>query len=108
MHYDLFIEELKKVPCQEIRSDELESFELVVGAADLKKVLGLLEKFFGEPMKPAGAKPTPEAKKMADPFGGIRENQTLYHLASEELYYYSLIWPWSNGQTYTVKVIRAN
>ena len=108
MQYDLFIQELQKVPCQELRSSDAESFELVVNASDLQKVLLLLQKFFGQPLKPPGAKPSPEAKKVADPFGGIRENQTLYYLASEELYYYSLIWPWSNGESFTVKVIRAS
>lgn len=108
MRYDLFLEELKKVPCQELRSAEAEYFELVVRAGDLPKVNQVLETFFGKPMKPAGDTPSSEVKKLAQEYGGIREDQTLYYMAAEELYYYSLIWPWANGQSVTVKVIRAN
>jgi hypothetical protein len=108
MRYDLFLEQLKKVPCQELRSSEAEYFELVVRTADLPKVNQVLETFFGKAVKPAGDKPTTEAKKLAEDYGGVRDDQTLYYLAAEELYYYSLIWPWANGQSVTVKVIRAN
>ena len=108
MRYDLFLEELKKFPSLELRSDEPACFEFVVKTADLAKVNLVLETFFGKAMKPAGAKPSSEDKKKTEAFGGIREDQTLYYLESEELYYYSLIWPWANGQSVTVKVIRAS
>jgi hypothetical protein len=108
MRYDLFLAELRKAPCQELRSDDEEYFELVVKVSDLPKVNQVLETFFGKPVKPAGAKPSSDDKKMANEYGGIRDDQTLYYLASEELYYYSFIWPWANGQSVTVKVFRAN
>ncbi len=107
MRYDLFLQELKKFPNIELRSDEPECFEFVVKTSDLPKVHTVLETFFGKPMKPAGTRASSEAKKMTEAYGGIRDDQTLYHLESEELYYYSLIWPWANGQSVTVKVIRA-
>lgn len=108
MNYDLFLEELKKAPCQELRSTDPECFELVVKVADLPKVNNVLETFFGKPMKPAGEHTSAEAKKVAQAYGGVRDDQTLYYHEAEELYYYSLIWPWANGQTATVKVIRAS
>lgn len=108
MNYDLFLDELKKAPCQELRSTDPECFEIVVKVSDLSKINSVLETFFGKPMKPAGTRTSPEAKKVSEAYGGVRDDQTLYYLESEELYYYSLIWPWANGQTVTVKVIRAN
>ncbi len=107
MNYDLFLEELKKAPCQELRSTDPEYFELVVKTSDLARVNTILETFFGKAIKPSGAKASAEAKKKAEAYGGIRDDQTLYYLEAEELYYYSLIWPWANGQSVTVKVIRA-
>ena len=107
MNYDLFLEELKKAPCLELRSTDPEYFELVVKVSDLPRVNTILETFFGKALKPSGTKPSDEAKKKAQAYGGIREDQTLYYLEAEELYYYSLIWPWANGQSVTVKVIRA-
>ncbi len=108
MRYDLLLAELRKAPCQELRSDDEEYFELVVKTTDLPKVNQILETFFGKAVKPAGAKPSADDKKMANEYGGIRDDQTLYYLAAEELYYYSFIWPWANGQSVTVKVFRAN
>ena len=108
MNYDLFLEELKKAPCQELRSTDPEFFEVVVKTSDLPRVHAILETFFGKPMKPTGEKASAEAKKKAEAYGGVREDQTLYYLEAEELYYYSLMWPWANGQSVTVKVIRAN
>lgn len=107
MNYDFFLEELKKIPCLELRSDEPDFFELVVKVNDIPKVNTILETFFGKAIKPSGEKATADAKKKAEAYGGIRDDQTLYYLESEELYYYSLIWPWANGQSATVKVIRA-
>ena len=106
MNYDLFLEQLQKAPCQELRSTDPECFELVVKTTDMPKVFGVLETFFGKPMKPPGTKPSDEAKKKAEAYGGVRDDQTLYYLEAEELYYYSLMWPWANGQSVTVKVNR--
>lgn len=108
MRYDLLLDELRKAPCQELRSNDEEYFELVVKVSDLPKVNQVLETFFGKPVKPAGTKPSSDDKKMTNEYGGIRDDQTLYHLAAEELYYYSFLWPWANGQLVTVKVFRAN
>ena len=108
MNYDFFLEELKKIPCIELRSEDPEFFELVVKLSEIYKVNSVLETFFGKPLKPCGEKPTSESKKKAEAYGGVRDDQTLYYLEAEELYYYSLIWPWANGQSATVKVIRAS
>ena len=108
MNYDFFLEELKKIPCVEMRSEDPEFFELVVNVSDMGKVNSVLETYFGKPLKPPGVKPTPESKKKSEAYGGARDDQTLYYLESEELYYYSLVWPWANGQSATVKVIRAS
>lgn len=108
MRYDLFLEELKKVPFLELRSDDPDCFELVVKVSEMSKVNAVLETFFGKAIKPKGEKVSEDAKKKAAPYGGVRDDQSLYYVAAEELYFYSLIWPWANGQSATVKVIRAS
>ena len=101
------IQGIKELGPQELRSDTETNYEFVISREKLEKGLSvLLEGYFGSPLKAAGKEVSPEAKKKAEPFGGVRKDQTLYSFENPEGYNTCMIWPWSDGRTVTVKMYR--
>lgn len=62
-----------------------------------------LESVLGPALKPAGAKPGAFARRVADDFGGVRIEQTLYYKGFEEHGVVVMFWPWQNGRCTTCK-----
>ncbi|HTL49011.1 MAG TPA: hypothetical protein VL688_13200 [Verrucomicrobiae bacterium] len=103
-----FITKFKAIPSQELRSATEHFVEAVYNKDVLKKsVIPLIEKSFGAPLKPAGAAPSSEASLRAAAYGGIRKDQTLYYRTGEGPLNTIMFWPWSDGQTFTVKIYRS-
>lgn len=106
MTFDDLLAALGKMKCEENRAHQDHYCEVVVSAAVLPSAISLLEAYFGLPLKPAGAKPSREAASHADRYGGVMGNQTLYFRQSENTRELALLWPWANGTSVTLKIIR--
>ena len=104
--YVKLLEEAKNVPILELRADDNEEVEFVLKVGELEKLGTLLQSFFGEPVKPKGQAPSKEAEVLTEPFGGIRDNQTLYHTKYNGRSCFAMIWPWGDGKLATVKIFR--
>ena len=104
MDYQTFLAELKTIPCQELRSEKPEFFEMVVKKDVLDQITAILERFFGPAMKPAGKDPSAEARKKAVTCGGIRKEQTLYFAEKDGYAFIAALWPWSNEISITLKI----
>lgn len=106
MSYDEMIAGLKELKCEEKRADLPRYFEVVFSKATLDAAIGVLEGYFGRPFKKAGEYPFEKARKVAEKHGGIQSQQALYVHESEQADCLAMIWPWSSGQSATIKVIR--
>jgi hypothetical protein len=65
-----------------------------------------LSSLLGAALKPAGQKPTSEHDRVAGPWGGIQKNQTLFHQKSGPDQVVALVWPWGDGERFTLKMAR--
>ena len=73
----------------------------------LASLCQLLEVYFGSPLKPEGQAPSGKANQLAQAYGGIRADQTMYWRQSSEHDEFALLWPWGNGVRLTAKIIQA-
>lgn len=106
MSFDDLLNALQNVECQEKRGADADSVELVVTPANLAAIRNELDGYFGEPLKPEGKLPNLTAVLRSKPYGGIRQNQTMYYKKDETSVYVALFWPWGSGELVTVKVFR--
>ena len=104
MTFSELIQEVKKHPSAEIRFDNDHRFEFVVTVHTALRLQHALEEYFGFALKPASKAPDQAAKSVARNFGGIRKDQTLYCREEDDQIHLAMIWPWSDGQTATVKI----
>lgn len=105
MKHAELLEEIRALELREMRLDSSSLFEAVVTKYWLDRLTALLDKHFGPPLKPEGEWPSQQATAYADPYGGIRQNQTLYYLADEKHFYLAMLWPWMDGVCITLKLI---
>ena len=80
--------------------------ERVFYARDLADWDRVLSEGMGPAVKPAGTAPSKVDRRLADPFGGIRANQTLYKTEGPEGTVIAMFWPWESGEQITLKVAR--
>ena len=104
MTYQELLGELKRLNIDEIRTDTTTFFEFTINTGLSDQLQNTLESYFGIAFKPAGSRPNKDAQKVTESMGGIRENQTLYLLEEDQNLNCAMIWPWSDGQTATVKL----
>ena len=102
MNHSALLETLRKFDFYEIRNDVASRFEAVVRKEKMTELLRVLQEFYGKPYKPAGAHPDSQAKQLTSPYGGIQDNQILFHQADGASFSLSMIWPWSNGMMATL------
>ena len=106
MTFDELLKNVGQIKCIESRSVTAEYYEVVVSTNDLEKLNEALSAYFGPPKGPPGGKYSPDVAQHAEPYGGVRGGQTMYfrnHKTGLEL---ALLWPWSNGTSLTVKIVR--
>lgn len=108
------LEEIKKTMELEVRSpsDTKLLFEAVFQSKDLDKLLELLRKHIGEPLKPPGKRVrfARDVAKIVDSIGGIRTEQSFY-IKKEETgeYVWAALWPWqSDPSRITLKINKGN
>ncbi len=106
MTFSEMIEAVKKNPCEEKRAQDDNYLEVVVKKPDLKAFSSVLQDYFGPPFKPEGKSPSAEAERVAQPYGGVRGNQTMYFRRTDEGTEVALLWPWGCGTLLTLKIIR--
>lgn len=105
MDHAALLTDIKAVKFNEIRSNTPEYFEGVIHRDTLGQLTGCLEKYFGSALKPADQAPSSEAKKAAEPYGGIWKGQTLYYCRSGQTADCAMLWPWGDGILITLKLI---
>ncbi len=108
MEFPELLEQLKTLKREEMRSQAADYFEIVVASTEMPSLLSMLQDYFGEPLKPVGKSPSNEAQRCAKPYGGVRENQTLFYRRIGEGSVVALIWPWGSGLSLTLKLFREN
>ncbi len=106
MNYNEFLEQIKELEFNELREDQPEYIEFVIATHHLKSLSSILESYFGAAYASPEERPSKQAQKYADPYGGIGKGQTLYYLNRGEIFYCALLWPWGDGKATTVKIIQ--
>jgi hypothetical protein len=105
MTFQDLVKEVTRLKCDEQRSVTEDYCEIVISGSELAKLNELLTSYFGPPLKMQGEKPSLEAHQHAEAYGGIRSNQTMYFRNLALGLEIALIWPWSSGTSFTVKII---
>jgi hypothetical protein len=112
----LFAEYEKNMKLQEITDNfgKLEIFEkrciddeyaeIVIFTEYLDHCSKILEDFLGPAVKPSDLEPSKNHKKVADEFGGILKNQTLFQKDYDNIMVIAMFWPWENGKQVTLKI----
>lgn len=106
MRFGELKEQVKSVGLNELRKDIDNYFEAVVAQDKIKELNCKLNDFFGEPVWPSRKKLSLETEKAIEGYGGIIEGQILYSFNLGGANIYAMLWPWQNGESTTVKIIR--
>lgn len=105
MNFQELVAVLKKQDFQELRACSENFFEAVAVKTKLIEVENILISYFGLPMKPAGIKSSGDANRFSKPYGGVRQDQTMYFRKEKTGNEFAFLWPWSCGSLVTLKVI---
>lgn len=82
-----------------------ESYIVVFYAKDNDDWCRILVNAFGNPIKPAGVKPTKEHEEMTSQHGGIMKNQTLFYTENAGgQCVLAMLWPWQDNKHTTLIV----
>jgi len=106
MTFDDLLEQIQKIPCSEKRAREQNYCEVVFAKPSMQEVNTALEACFGPPLKPEGKPPSAEATQYSKAYGGVQGNQVLYYRKSANGDEMAMLWPWGNGVSVTLKMIR--
>ena len=78
--------------------------EIVFFTEQLDHWRKILEDSLGPAVKRSGLEPSKNHKKVADAFGGIFFNQTLFQKNYDDMMVVAMFWPWQNGKQVTLKI----
>jgi hypothetical protein len=95
---------IKDLAVYDKRSADNSLIEVVFENKDIAIWQMRIESVLGLAIKPAGKKPDSRIKEIADSFGGIRNEQTLFYKSFSEHSLVAMFWPWQNGIHTTCKV----
>ena len=104
MQFDDLRNEVKALAIAELREDSDNYFEVVLIKEELTKLVSKLEKILG-PAWPHKTKLSSDIEKRIKEFGGIKPGQTLYFSQLNNNRIFAMLWPWSDGNRTTVKII---
>ena len=102
--YEQLLNEIEKIPVFESRINASKIKEFVIKSNFVMELHIALQSFFGPDFKAPGENPSLLDKKRAAFLGGIREDQTLYYNEKEGFANCAMLWPWTDGRRYTVKI----
>ncbi len=108
MTFREFLDQVQLIKFEEMRGRTESSLEVVVSRENLGKIVPVLESFFGPALKLQGQQPTGESDRYSKPYGGIRQDQTLYFRKDEKGFVIAMLWPWGSGDSVTVKILRGH
>ena len=80
--------------------------EIVIYNKEMNEWHHIFKDFFGEPVKPVGAKPTADDLGITKAYGGIFNNQTLFKKECDDVLVIAMLWPWQNNVHTTLKIAR--
>ena len=106
MNFSEFLSEVKKLNFQQVRADQPDYLECVLGKDLLAGLSPLLENYFGPAVKPPGKSPKGKDQEISSPLGGIQKNQTLYWAQRDGNTELAMLWPWGDGVSVTLKMAR--
>jgi hypothetical protein len=108
MTHDEFLEQIKQIEIDEVREDQPDYMEFVIGKNNMDSLSSVLESYYSTACVPLGESPSSQAKRYAAPHGGIRKGQALYCLNKGDVFHCALLWPWSGGKATTVKLFQGD
>lgn len=106
MTFEELLQEFEKIKLQEKRKWSRQYCEAVIAKPHWPALTSVLESYFGPPLKPEGVQPSGQASGFAKKYGGVRDNQTLYVRKADKKPELALLWPWGDGSSLTLKVVR--
>ena len=95
---------LDELEIHQRRTTTDEYCELVFYTKDTDKWRDLLANNLGQPIKPAGSKPSKEDELITKDYGGIYTEQTLFKKEVESSIVIAMFWPWQDGANTTLKL----
>ena len=104
--YNELLAQVEKIPVSESRIDSVKIKEFVIKSDFVTQLHLAFQDFFGSDFKAPGENPSSVDRKRAAFLGGVRENQTLYYLEKEGFSHCAMLWPWTDGRRYTVKIVQ--
>ena len=107
MSFQDLVTEIQFLKPVENRAQKADYLEVVVERDHLEPLSKVLTAYFGAPLKPEGQSPSGKASELAKPYGGIRQDQTMYCRQTPQHNEFALLWPWGNGVRVTAKIIQA-
>jgi hypothetical protein len=106
MTFEELLKNVAQIKCVEKRAMTADGCEVVIATDELKQLNEILSSYFGPPQKMQGGQFSSEAEQVAEPYGGVRSGQTMYFRNVKTGVDLALLWPWGNGTSLTVKIIR--
>jgi hypothetical protein len=104
MKIDNIIEKCRKFEIYQQRTISEDYAEIVMYTKEIFKWKTIFDEIFGEPLSPAGIKPTKEDLELTRPFGGLFDEQTLYLQKFDGQKMLVMFWPWQDGKRVTIKI----
>jgi len=105
MTFEELLSAFKKMDLHITREVKADFLEVVIAKDHWVTIVGLLENYFGEPIKKEEDSPSVELDRLASPYGGVRRKQIMYHRwESNNCYSCALLWPWGCGYLVTLKL----
>ena len=94
----------KKLDIFERRQITDEYIEVVFYNKQTDKWNRVLTDILGPAMKSAGVKPSKNVKRLAEKYGGVYDNQTLFRKNFDSDTVIAIFWPWQDGVHTTLKI----
>ncbi len=105
MEFYMVKDAVKGLGFETLRADKDGYFEAVFVKEGIARLNERLTQFLGEPVFPSANKLTLQMQEAIKGFGGIQQGQTLYFMIEGVNYTFAMLWPWSDGEHTTIKLI---
>ncbi len=103
---DEVMRKAKKIEHEQTRRESEDYLEMVMFMQSMKDIGQLFEDYFGPALKQSGQEPQEEAERLTNRYGGIAQDQVLYHTTRDSARQLAMVWPWADGKRMTVKIIQ--
>jgi hypothetical protein len=97
---------VKECEIDSLRIDGEAHFEAVVFNREMDKLLPRLENLLGSAVFPSEHNLSGHISQHIDAYGGIMPGQTLFYANVKSDVIFAMLWPWTDGQHTTIKIIK--